>query len=308
MKAHPFVAIERVFKSALRNIGRNTWFALASTTIMTLTLITASSFFILTLLINQAAETAKGKVGVATVNLKEWVSEREIGDLKKQIGSISGVQSVTFVSKDEALRRFKEEHKDDKLLLDAVSEENPLFNALEIRVLEPEDFAKVKDLIGGRKISAMVEEFSFEGDRQATIERIAKVSNFIKKLGVVLSLLFVVVASVIIYNTVRLGIFSRRMEIEIMYLNGATRGFIRSPFLIEGGLYGFFAMLLAIIILGVFMGSVGPAMANYFGDLGNLSSYIKSNIPLLISGLACLGVGVGLFGSWLAVSKHLEVS
>jgi cell division transport system permease protein len=114
---------------------------------------------------------------------------------------------------------------------------------------------------------------------------------------------------VIIFNTVRIAIFARMEEIEIMKLVGATPWFIKGPFLIEGFLYGIISTIISMLVLSSILYFAAPAIASYIGDMGdNIANFLRDNIYQVLLIQLSVGIGIGVFSSWLAIRKHLRFS
>src|SRR5204863_310156 len=142
-----------------------------------------------------------------------------------------------------------------------------------------------------------------------TIDNIVRISNFLKTAGLVASLMFTVMSVLIIFNTIRMAIFARRMEIEIMKLVGATNWFVRGPFLFEAGMYGVIAAILATTLCYGLVSVAGPKLAHYVGVTDPtilFNSFARSSgLMLFVSML--IGVVIGLGSSLLAMSRYLKL-
>ena len=300
------VTVGRIFKAGLRNFMRNAWLSTAATAVMTVTLTIVLSSFIAN---NALTATIKGIVNKIDVSiyLKDSATKEQIDQLQDRLAKVDNVASVRYVSKLDALERYREQNKNNKKLLEAVTEEdNPLPASLEVKAKDPKKLEPIEAVVNERDVKPLVSEFSYEGDRKATIDRIISASNFIRTAGLVSSIIFVIISILIIFNTIRMAIFTRREEIEIMKLVGATKWFIRGPFLFEAGLYGAIAAVLAMLMCYSLVVAGGPRLATYI-DVDSVIALFKNNpITILLAELA-IGVMIGVTSSLLAMARYLKL-
>src|SRR5580704_12010442 len=146
----------------------------------------------------------------------------------------------------------------------------------------------------------------YSGQNKDTINRIVRVSNFFKSTGLVASIIFVIISTLIIFNTIRMAIFTRREEIEIMKLVGATKWFIRGPFIFEAALYGIIAAFIALAFSYSLLLGGGPKLSSYI-DVQSTISFFRSYPALIILGELIIGICIGAFSSMLAMSRYLKL-
>ena len=147
---------------------------------------------------------------------------------------------------------------------------------------------------------------SAPAERGDVVGNIVKISNGVAKVGAVLSVVFLVIALLIIFNTIRMAIFTRREEIEIMKLVGATKWFIRGPFIVEGSLYGVLGATLSLIILLPLTHGLAPFLTDKLGA-GAALDVFSANFSLVILLTYTLGIFIGAVSSWLAIARHLKI-
>ncbi|HSX48059.1 MAG TPA: permease-like cell division protein FtsX [Candidatus Nanoarchaeia archaeon] len=293
--------------AGMRNFLRNAWLSTAATAVMTVTLI-----IILVSFISSSALTAtiKGIVNKVHVSLylKDSAGSDQIQDLKKQLESQPNVQSVSFVSKSDALAIYRTENRNNKKLLDAISEtDNPLPASLQILAKDPNKLDPIVNYVKqNQQYDQLVAEYSYAAERKTTIDRIVRVSNFLKTTGLVASLLFTVISILIIFNTIRMAIFTRRSEIEIMKLVGATNWFIRGPFLFEAALYGIIAAVVAVLMAyGLILGAA-PKINSYI-DVGSTIAFFRNNPVIIVLAELIIGIFIGMLSSMLAMMRYLKL-
>ncbi|MDD9301918.1 MAG: ABC transporter permease [Desulfobacter sp.] len=220
--------------------------------------------------------------------------------LEKQLGDLGGIESSTFISKSQALERLKQEMGSKTGFFSSLKT-NPLPHAIEITMVSYSSFDQVKAL--AEKIEALDMVASVEYG-QGWLGRFLKIFNLFKMTGYAMCSLFLLIALFITANTVRLAFYARRTEVEIMRLVGATEGFIKTPFYVEGLFQGF---------LGGLMG-VGILLAGYMtlssGITQNIGSYVYVDIRFL--SWQALGVilfsstFLGWFGCFLSLKQILK--
>jgi cell division transport system permease protein len=234
-----------------------------------------------------------------TVYIKDGTGKEKIAELGDEIKKLPGVAKVDFVGKDEALRHFAERLGERKELLDSLGSNNPLPDAYEVHMDSPE---QVKSAV--TRISRLdnVEETMFG---QEVIEQLFSLTRILRVGGVVLIIFLALATLFIISNTIRITVFSRRKEVNIMKYVGATDWFIRWPFLLEGMLLGLAGSLLAVILL---VWSYGMIIDQIHASLPFLP--LVPRTPLLYYAsvfLVIAGMGIGALGSSISLRKFLQV-
>jgi len=286
------------------SLWRNRWLSLAATLIMVLTLVTISFFISLLFITGKTTAALKDKADI-TVYFQDSASKDQIFALQSILMNRSDVKNAQYVSKEEALVRWRD-RKGNEEIKNIISEtDNPLPRSLEIKTERPEDLTNINTLLLGDEYKSIVKKVSFEKNKQL-IDRLVKMTNFIKILGYSLSTLFVLISILIIYNTVRLTIFARSEEIEIMKLVGGSDWYVRGPFIIEGISYGILGAIISSILLSLVIRFSIPAIEKFLelSDLNN--SYLGMNIAFVIMLQFLIGIALGGLCSVLAVRKHLQ--
>ena len=206
----------------LTNFRRNLWLAGASTLIMTITLIILSVLSLLFVITNSSVSTIKERVDISAY-FKNGLAESQIQVVKTQLEEDSRIAEVRYVSADEALAKFKENHNNDTLLLESVGElnENPLPATLQIKAKNLEDYPAVAELLNSEKYRSSIEEVNFE-DNRTLIARLNSLLKFIITVGIILIGVFSAIAILVIFNTITLTIYNRKEEVEIMRFVVAT--------------------------------------------------------------------------------------
>lgn len=278
--------------------------SLAATLIMVLTLIIISFFLSLLVITGKTTESLREKADM-TVYFNDSTSKDQIFAIQNILISRSDIKDVKYVSKEQALVLWKNRAGNEEIR-DVITEvDNPLPRSLEIKTQTPEDLERINTFLRGEDYKPMIKKVSYEVNKNL-IERLVRITIFIKILGYSLSALFVMISILIIFNTIRLTIFARSEEIEIMKLVGGSDWYVRGPFVVEGVGYGLLGAVFSSVILFFLSKFTVPATEKFL-ELPNLgNSYLGMNMALVIFLQFFIGVLLGGFCSVLAIRKHLK--
>jgi cell division transport system permease protein len=282
---------------ALGSLRRNYFMTAAALVTVFLSMLVLGIVLVFASTINLVLKDVERKVEV-TVFIKDGVTAQQTAALQKEIMGWSEVKSATYVSKDEALARFKQTMQAHPEIWQSL-DTNPLPASIEISLKNPAQATAVADRLQGR---AEIDDVRY--GRQ-TAERLLSVTSAIRNAFVVFIILLGVVAILLISNTIRLSIFARRQAVEIMKLVGATNWFIRWPFVIEGMTVGLVGAAAALAVVGV---GADFLLGRLQGSLLFMTVPIQT-VPLMQLSVALLGSGViiGAIGSAVGLRRFLDV-
>ncbi len=302
-----WISISRIIKLGLTNFWRNRWLSLASTLIMTLTLLIITLFVVMTIVIGKTTDRIRSKIDVS-VYFKDSATTQEISDLQQTLASRSDVKEVRYISKEEALDIWDQQQKNQRIKELISLEENPLPRSLTVKTIDPANLQKIVDYVSDPQFSSMIHKISYEDNKQI-IDKLLAITSFLKKMGWIFSIVFIIVSVLVILNTIRLTIFTRKDEIEIMRLVGASDRFIKVPFIIEGMLYGFLACILAMGILWLAIGFVSPLTNQYLGKevTENMINFFLGHFILIFLMQLLVGILVGIGCSLFSIRKYLKI-
>ena len=286
--------IQEVFHS----LRRNNWMTFASIGTVTVSLFVLGVFLILVLNMNRMASMLESQVQIS-VYLEDHLTDREKRQIEYDIESLQGIDTVTYVDRDEAKERLKERLGDQKYLLDALSEDNPLPDAFEVTVTTP---AVVESAAGAIASMTGVEEAKYGQD---VIEHLFDITRLIRIFGLVLMVLLGAATLFIISNTIRLTVFARRKEIAIMKYVGATDWFIRWPFLLEGIVLGCIGGIIAAVALRSFYAAMAAKIYSTLAFFPLLPQYPFMNYVTLA--ILASGIVIGAIGSLISLKRFLKV-
>jgi len=289
-----------LFKEGIIGLWRNRTMALASIgTIILCLLILGMSYGIGTN-IDYLIEQMETKFGI-TAYLKEGLEAEEITQLKTQVEAMNNVSEVIYISKEDALKSFSEDNGDQSLFM-MFQEDNPLPASFEIITSNVKEQTALVEALN--QLDGIDETVYFQNETASFI----RIRNTVSYVCLAILIILVVVGLMLMSNTIKLTVYIRRREINIMKYVGATNSFIQVPFLIEGMLIGLLGALASIVMITVGYDWIMQKVAIMSGALSGLALVPTDNImQALIPTYLILGVGIGLIGSAVAIHRHLDV-
>lgn len=290
--------LRRIFRNAILGITRHGGLSLTTVLVITITFGATSALALFAFGAGKILDYYESRA-LVTAFFKDAATEDQIFAVRDELRQRAGVKEVVYTSKDEAFAIYSEQFKDKPELLEGIPT-NVLPASLDVRTESLEDLPGVAEFFKGNEL---VEEVAFYQD---VVERFKNLVNITRSSLLGLVGLFAAISVVIVLITVGLIIHSMEEEIEIMALLGATRSYIRLPFIIQGAIYGLLAAVISGGILTLATPSVFPLVRSFFSNvpLPNPSVWFQ----LALVGLEALaGVFIGSLGSWLAVNRYLKV-
>lgn len=306
-------SIKRILKAGFVNFWRSGFVSLAAVAVMTITLFVTGFFYFLNGLLNDSLSNLQEKVDISVYFVLE-APESEILDLKKSLEREPEVAAVEYVSREEALKRFEERHASDQLTLQALEElgENPLPASLRVTAKDTTQYERIAAFLKddrhalSKEGNRFIESVNYEKHKD-TIDQLANMIDAAQKFSIVVTVIFVLTASLITFNTIALAIYTAREEIAVMRLVGASNMYIRGPFMFEGALYGAIAGFVTLFVFYPFTLWLGPYTEKFFvGGVSIYGFYLNhffSLALLLIGG----GIMLGVISSFLAVKRYLKI-
>ncbi|MDE0001314.1 MAG: permease-like cell division protein FtsX [Rhodospirillaceae bacterium] len=287
--------------AALVGLWRHRFMTGATVLTTALMLLMLNVFVVLVTHLNVALEALEHRVNVIAY-IREDAPPGKVRELQSSLQNRSDVLEVIYVTKDEALARLREHFADRAELLAMVSD-NPLPASLEIRARNPESLENIVSLLETKVgPESVLEEVALQED---IVERLLSLTTATRVAGVAMTAGLAVVSLFIVINTIRIAVYSRRQEIEVMKLVGATDWFVRWPFIFEGMLYGLLASLLTLLIV---VPAYDPVVENFWALLSFLP---VERDPQFVTKLALMtmvvGIALGAAGSYISVRRFLEV-
>lgn len=301
------LSLLRALKFSLQDISRNVWLSIVTITILILAMFSINTLILTRVISFNAVDAIKGKIDLS-LYLKSEASEKDIFDLKLKVNALEKVKAVKYVSKQDALDSFREKNKNNPEVLQALLElgKNPLSPSL---IISPKEIDDVPVLIEELKSldSDIIESRDFN-DNRLILEKIDNITNRINDVGFFIISIFIITSLLVIYNSIKVAVYTHKKEIEIMRLVGASNIFVYAPFLLSAFIYTFIASLVIIIISFPLLGILQPYLEVFFvGYSVNVVSYFVDNF-WLIFGVQFLGISfVNIIASYLAIKKYAKV-
>ena len=292
----------RMCRYGVNNFTRNAWLTIAATAVMTITLLIIFTTVVARNILADSVTELSKKVDMS-IYLKTGTTEEQAKPIIADLRKLHNVERVEFVSSEKARQQD---------ILDALNQAaNKMPAVIRVNLENINDTDSLSDFVKTnkplKKIIDDKREPSFAGDRRDAIENIGRWTDFAQRAGLAASVLFVVISSLIVFNTIRMAIFNRKSEIEMMKLIGADKSFIRGPFLVEAMVYGCIAAVVATAIgVGVFATISGKLQAYGIAAVAT-SHFLVNNLLLVLLSMMLLGSLIGIISSTLATRRYLKL-
>lgn len=299
--------IGRHFREGGKSVLRNGWMSFASASSIAISLFILGVFLLLGMNLSDWTKEVENQVEIR-VYLSLDATESQVAALHQAIGNLEEVRLIRFVPKEEGLEMLRESlGKDADKILDGFEDDNPLPDAFTIEVDEPRQIGVAAD-----KIEALNDRFALPlidkvDYGKNTVETLFRITEIIEKVILVLVIGLAITAMFLISNTIKLTIVARRREIGIMKLVGATNGFIRWPFFVEGAILGLIGALIPVIVIWIGYWELVKNSQLTLGIMMIRMIPVEEIMPKLSVVLLGIGLLIGVFGSTLSVRKFLRV-
>ena len=283
---------------AWQGFWRNAMMSLAATATVVVMLILLSGLFIVLGGLQSGLTYIEQKVGV-TARLVDDLPQEKLDGLLADVRALPGVTKVDYISPEMALERLKETYRESGQTLDLGGAQIKLYASIEIALVNPSYGASVQDALHDRP---EVERIT---TRQTDLDKLLGIIGVIRAAGIGALILVGLTVLFMIVNMIRIAVYSRSGEIEIMRLVGASDSFIRWPFILEGILCGVIGAMITIILVAVAWEPIQPIMVRVFQMPTAVSSEFLAVLSAIILGV---GLGVGAIGSWISVRANLSAA
>lgn len=301
----------RMLRYGVNNFSRNAWLTIAATAVMTLTLFVILTTLVARNVLYDSVSEIRNKVDMS-VYIEHDTSSEDVDTLREALRKVEGVTRVTYVSPDDAREAYAESQRDNSRALDALTLSDAQFpGAFRVNVVDINDTTALATFTEENKLFQEVRDEdqppSFAGDKRDAIKTIGRWASFAERVGLLVSVVLVTISSLIVFNTIRMAIFNRKEEIEMMKLIGADKGFIRGPFVVEAVVYGFIAAVISTALSVVSVHFARPTLESYGIIVDPTYSFMVMYIGVVL--LATVGVGaiIGIISSLLATRKYLKI-
>lgn len=301
--------LKRIIKAGFLSFRRNGLVSFAAALVVTITLTFITSIILLQAVLYFSLDNIKNKVDI-TIYFNTGAPEDKILSLKESIATLPEVSEVSYTSAKEALEIFKSRHENDYATIAALNEigTNPLGAYLNIKAKDISDYENIANFLKSddpvvSSSTNIIDKINYHQNK-LVIDRLNAIISGAQKLGFIITLILIMIAVIITFNTIRLAIFISKDEIGVMRLVGASKMYVRGPFMVEGIIYGIIATFITIALFVPITYWLGAKMTNFFG-LNMFDYYIANIIQIFIINLL-FGVILGIISSSLAVRKYLN--
>ncbi|WP_338471801.1 permease-like cell division protein FtsX [Niallia sp. XMNu-256] len=292
--------LRRHVRESFKSLGRNGWMTFASVSAVTITLLLVGVFLVIMMNLNHMANNIENDVEIR-VHIDVAATDEEQKALAAQIGNLDRVDSVAYSPKEDELNQLMSSMGEEGEAFAMFEQDNPLNDVLVVKTIEPQDIASVSEQIEKMDFASKVKY------GQGSVEKIFEATNTGRIIGAILIIGLLFTAMFLISNTIKITIFARRKEIEIMKLVGATNGFIRWPFFLEGLTLGILGSIIPIVTVGVTYyyshDLISQKLAGDFLQLLPFNPVVYQVSVVLI----LMGAVIGVWGSLMSVRKFLKI-
>ena len=300
------IKLARVLREGVQNFYRDKWLTLATVIVMFLSLYLVGIAIFLGFGVLHIINSVEKRINVS-MYFDFTVSEEKILEIKKTIEdkSIEQIQSVTYISRDQAIKDFIEREGDSQEIREALEMigDNPLPASLVITAGDAASYEKINAYIQ-QEYNDYLMETSYEKNK-IVIDEIHNAIVFGRNVGIVIGSLFAIIAVLVTLNTIRMSLYAHRQEFEIMRLVGASNLYLKMPPLVEGILYGLTSAVIASILLVITIFALDPFTRKMMHDV-DLSSMYGMSILQVVAIVLLLGVSLGFISSYIAIHRYLE--
>lgn len=301
------LSLYRIIKFSFQDIARNIWLTIVTLTILLLALFSINMLITVRLISDNAVEAIKEKIDIS-LYIKAETSENEIVALRSQLSNSDKVKTVVYVSRQSALDNFREKYKNNQAVLTALKElgRNPLLPSLTII---PKNLAESNLLINElRALNNPIIESRDFSDNSAILTNINSVTKRVNEVGLFIIGIFILTSLLVVYNAIRVAIYTHRQEIEIMRLVGASNFFVYMPYMVSAFVYALLSTLLMISIFYPFLSLLQPYLEVFFAGYNiNILPYFVDNF-FLIFGVQFIAVLlINVVASLFAVRKYARI-
>ncbi len=300
--------LKRVTNFALTDFYRNKGMSLAAIFVLSITILLVTGLFFVHGINKFLVSSLQNKIDITAYFVSD-AADQDILQVKQDlVQNIPAIKSIDYVSKDQALAIFTQNHQDSSIFSRALTEvgDNPFLPALNITTSgDTAQYQQIADFLQQPQYAALISNVDFS-QKKDTIEKVFAITSGIDRVGLGLGIFLILVAILVVFNTVKLVIDSSKEEISTMRIVGASAWFVRAPFIIEGALFGvlsFIICFVATLLSAYFLTPVLSVIMPGFSLFG----YFLSSLFLIIVIQLGTGVGLGVIASFIVVRKYLRI-
>jgi len=242
-----------------------------------------------------------------SIYFKENVATENILEAKSQLTEIPEVKEVKYISKEEAFTAFVEKHKDDPILIESLDEvgRNPFLPSLGVKAQQASEYQEVVNFLESSSFNDLIEKVDYY-ERKPVIDKVFSITSSINRTGAFASIILGIIAILIVFNTIRIAIYSSNKEISTMKLVGASNWFIQGPFLIQGILVGIFSTIITFLVTFAVCYGLDPKINAIVSDVRIFNIFTYNFWTILLIQITA-GISLGIIPTMIAVRKYLKI-
>lgn len=301
----------RMCRYGVNNFSRNAWLTVAATAVMTITLLVVFTTLAARNVLLDTVGVIRDNVDMS-IYVNTDIKDEDVKKIESGLKNLSTVKAVAYISPKEARDNFAKTNSGDAGVLNALNEATNRFpGTFRVKLTDINDTSQLQKFVKeDAAVKANIDpnrKPSFAGERKSAIANIGRWVGFAEKAGLVASIIFVAISSLIVFNTIRMAIFNRKDEIQMMKLIGADGSFIRGPFLVEAVVYGFIAAVIATILGVIILQASSEKLLSYGVSVESTLNLTTTYIGFVVLGMIFLGGLIGVISSLLATRRYLKI-
>jgi cell division transport system permease protein len=316
-----FTTFKRITRTGFVNFWRNGFLSFAAIVVITLSLTAFGGLIFASAFGRSLITDVKDKVDINAYFVLD-AGEKDILAFKKDIERLPEVARVEYISRDQALTTFKEKWKGNTLIMQGLDEigSNPFPASLNIKAKDPGQYGSISTFLQNKAPTLadgtpLVEKINYQQNK-LIIDRLGRIIPAVEKFGIIVALLFVIVAIIVVWNTIRLIVYTAKDEISVMKLVGASNIYVRGPLVVSGIMYGIISGLITLILMAavaywsdsLVLRFAGVQVAADFELAVNiLSRYFIQNFGQIFILIMGAGIILGGVSSYVAARRYLKV-
>lgn len=307
---YKMITLGRIIRAGAQNFVRNATLAIAAIAVMVITLTIVLFSLITNAAFGNTIQQITDKIDVS-VFLKDTVTNEQKDKLLADLNALDNVKSVNYKSKEDVLKEQQkptDENIDLQLALAQI--DNPFPATIHVKPVDPNKLQTIQAYLEKSEVQALQSrKTSYSGERKTALDNITKSTKFLRQAGLVGVIIFAFVSMLIIFNTIRMAIFNRRDELQIMRLLGASTSYIRGPFVVETIIYGIVSAIISVTAINSLFVVAGSALAaSNFGllDIKYASNYFRDHFWIILASQLGLGILIGAVSSTVATRRYLK--
>lgn len=301
-----FLKFKRAFKEGWTSFKRNSWLTVATIGVLSLSLFIIGSTLLIGMSANELIKNIEKNVNIS-VYFKDSIGEERINEIKKSVEQKPEVFSAEYISKEVAFEKFSKNNEGNETISEALKEigENPLFSSLIITAKSKDQYESLAQYMEGT-YKDEIDRINY-GKNKAVINRLGNVVSVMEKIGLTTGLVFIVIAILVTFSAIRISLYARKKQFDIMRLVGASNLYIKMPSIFEGMFYGFFSALIASIFILAISYSGVPVLGEGVIPKEEMFRFYMNNLWKIGGLVLLMGLLIGVISSMISIRRYLKI-